>query len=33
METTRVLFTEWKKTDIDLKKKAKKKGEKATKIN
>ena len=33
MKTTRVPLIEWKQTDIDLKKKAKRKGKKATKIN
>ena len=33
MKTARVPLIEWKKTDIDLKKKAKKTGKKTTKIN
>lgn len=33
MKTTRVPLIEWKQADIDLKKKAKRKGKKATKIN
>ena len=33
MKTTRVPLIEWKQADIDLKKKAQRKGKKATKIN